>query len=62
LCIFIEVPVASQENERLCIFIEVPVASQECERLCIFCIRDIDWVSFYDFDIWFWNCSGDVVG
>ena len=28
LCIFIEVPVASQESERLCIFIEVPVASQ----------------------------------
>ena len=34
---FIEVPVPSQESERLCItsFIEVPVPSQESERLCI---------------------------
>jgi hypothetical protein len=28
------VPVASQGRERLCIFIEVPVASQETERSC----------------------------
>jgi len=22
-----------------------------------FCVRDIDFASFYDCDIWFWNCS-----
>jgi hypothetical protein len=21
------------------------------------CVNDIDFASFYDFDIWFWNCS-----
>jgi hypothetical protein len=26
-----------------------------------FLIRDIDFASFYDFDIWFWNCSDSVV-
>ena len=20
------------------------------------CVKDIDFISFYDFDIWFWNC------
>jgi hypothetical protein len=38
LCIFIEVPVASKENERLCIFIEVPVASKGRERVYFPCL------------------------
>ena len=25
------------------------------------CIRGIDFASFYDFDIWFWNCSDSVI-
>jgi hypothetical protein len=25
------------------------------------CVRGIDFVSFYDFDIWFWKCSVSVV-
>ena len=25
------------------------------------CVRDIDFVSFYYFSIWFWNCSDGVV-
>jgi hypothetical protein len=24
------------------------------------CVRGIDFVSFYDSDIWFWNCSDSV--
>jgi hypothetical protein len=25
------------------------------------CVRSIDFASFYDFDIWYWNCSDSVV-
>ena len=49
---FIEVSVPSQGN--------VPVPSQENETSCI-CVSRIIFASFYDFDIWFWNCSDSVV-
>ena len=26
-----------------------------------FCAKGIDFASFYDFDIWFWNCSDSAV-
>ena len=35
-----------------------------CENILkkkYFLIGDIDFASFYDFDIWFWNCSDSVV-
>jgi len=41
------------------LFIEVPVPRQETEWSCI-CVSDIDFSSFYDFDILFWNCF-DIV-
>jgi hypothetical protein len=25
------------------------------------CVRGIDFASFYDFDIWFWNCSNSGI-
>jgi hypothetical protein len=37
----------------------VPVPNQEC--VMYLCVRDIDFVCFYDFPIWFWNCSDIVV-
>ena len=43
-------------------FIDVPVLSQE--RLYIImcmCVRDIEFVYFYDFSIEFWNCSDSVI-
>jgi hypothetical protein len=43
------------------LFIEVPVPSQENEQSCIFVPRVVDFASFYDFDILFWNCSDRVI-
>jgi hypothetical protein len=42
-------------------FIEVPVQYQDSERSCHVCVRGIDFASFYDFDIWFWNRADNVV-
>ena len=41
------------------LFIEVPVPCQERERSCI-CVSGIDFASFNDFSIRFWNCSDSV--
>ena len=44
------------------LFNRVPVPSQESERPCIIiCVRIIDFASFFDFSIVFWNCSDTVV-
>ena len=37
----------------------MPVPSQESEWPCTLCLSIF--ASFYDFDIWFWNCSDNVV-
>ena len=37
----------------------VPVPNQE--SFMHLCVRDIDFVCFYDFPIGFWNCSDSVV-
>ena len=42
------------------LFNEAPVPNQESQRSCCV-IRDIDFASFYYFDIWFLNCSDSVV-
>ena len=53
-----------KSNWTLCLtpspFIQVTIPSQESGRSCI-CVRWIDFTFFYDFDIWFWNCSENVV-
>ena len=41
-------------------FIEVSVPSQESEVVMDLCVKGINISSFYDFDIWFWNCSDSV--
>ena len=33
---------------------------QASERLCI-CVRGIDFATFYNISVWFWNCSYSVV-
>ena len=44
------------------LFNRVPVPSQESERPCIIiCVRILDFASFFDFSIVFWNCSNTVV-
>ena len=44
------------------LFIEVPEPSQEIGRSDVYwCFSDIDFASFYDFDIWFRNCTDNVV-
>ena len=40
--------------------IKVPVPSQGIERSCN-CLQGYRLCLFYDFDIWFWNCSNSVV-
>ena len=40
------------------LFIEVPVLSSEVMHVCV---NGVDFTFFYDFDIWFWNCSESVV-
>ena len=42
------------------LFIKVPVPSQGIERSCN-CLQWYRFCVFYDFDIWFWNCSNSVV-
>ena len=39
------------------LFTEVPVPSQESEQSCACVLVGIDFASFYDFSIGFWNCS-----
>jgi hypothetical protein len=43
------------------LFTEVPVPSQESEHSCVCVLVGIDFASFYDFSIGFWNCSDSVV-
>ena len=44
------------------LFNRVPVPCQESERPCIIiCVRILDFASFFDFSIVFWNCSNTVV-
>ena len=43
------------------LFTEVPVPSQESEQSCVCVLVGIDFASFYDFSIGFWNCSDRVV-
>ena len=44
------------------LFNRVPVPCQESERRCIIiCVRILDFASFFDFSIVFWNCSDSVV-
>ena len=40
---------------------EVSLPRQWSERSCICVLGFIDFASFYDFDMWFWNCSDSVV-
>ena len=40
---------------------EVSLLRQWSERSCICVLGFIDFASFYDFDMWFWNCSDCVV-
>ena len=47
-------------SQRIHFFIEVPVPSQESKPLCI-CVKGINFDSFYDFSIGFWNCFDNVV-
>jgi hypothetical protein len=35
----------------------VSVTSQKSERSFILVVRGFDFTVFYDFDVWFWNCS-----
>ena len=39
------------------LFIDVSVTSQKSERSFILVVRGFDFTVFYDFDVWFWNCS-----
>jgi hypothetical protein len=41
-------------------FIEIPVPSQERERLMYLCVSGIDYALFYDFSVGFWNCSHNM--
>ena len=44
------------------LFIEVPVPSQEIGWSVVYwCFSGIDFASFYDFNIWFKNCTDNVV-
>ena len=42
-------------------FIEVPVARQKKWTTMYICGKGIDFATFNDFDIWFWNCFDIVV-
>ena len=43
------------------LFIEMSGQNQDSERYVYLCARGIEFVSFYDFSIGFWNCSDILV-
>ena len=50
--LFIEVSLTGQKNVQSCICVS---------DVMYLCVRGINFASFYDFDILFWNCSDSVV-
>ena len=41
--------------------VHIYIPSRESEHSCNCWVRNINFASFYDFDIWFWNCSDSMV-
>jgi hypothetical protein len=59
-----EVLVSRQESERSCVYQDRKVSGHVCIKTgkwAVMCVKGIDFVSFYDFAIEFWNCSDIVV-
>lgn len=41
--------------------LHVPLPSQDNLEVMYLCVRGVEFASFYDFDMLFWNCSDDVL-